>query len=137
MAGFRNFEEINAWQKARALTREIYSLSGREPFARDFGLRDQIRRASASVMSNIAEGFERNGRKEFLQFLAIAKGSAGEVSSQLFIALDQGYLSATDFERTRELAAEVGRLIGGLMQYLRSSKIRGMKYRPGTLNSKL
>ena|ERR1700682_1895182 len=101
MAGFQNFEEIQAWQRARALTREVYALSDREPFSRDFGLRDQVRRASASIMSNIAEGFERNGRKEFLQFLAIAKGSAGEGLSQSFIAYDQGYISEAEFARLR------------------------------------
>jgi four helix bundle protein len=129
MAAFQTFEEIQAWQKARALTQQIYALSAREPFSRDFGLRDQVRRASTSIMSNIAEGFERNGRKEFLQFLAIAKGSAGEVLSHSFVAYDQGYLSEAEFSRIRESVAELGRLIGGLMQYLRGTKIRGIKYR--------
>jgi four helix bundle protein len=89
MGTFRSFEDIEAWQKARSLTSRIYSESNSGKFQRDFGLRDQIRRASVAVMSNIAEGFERAGNKEFLQFLSIAKGSAGEVKSQLFVALDQ------------------------------------------------
>jgi four helix bundle protein len=115
----------------------VYRLSNRDAWARDFGLRDQIRRASASIMSNIAEGFERNGRKEFQQHLSVAKGSAGEVASQLFVAFDQGYLNKVEFVRLRESAAEIGRLIGGLMDYLRRTTIKGAKYRAaGTLNSK-
>jgi four helix bundle protein len=81
VATFQTFEEIAAWQKARELTRQIYTVSHRGIFSKDFGLRDQIRRASVSIMSNIAEGFERSGTGEFTHFLAIAKGSAGEVRS--------------------------------------------------------
>ena len=88
------FEDIESWKKARALTNEIYQATASGQFVRDFGLKDQIRRASVSVLSNIAEGFERGGDKEFLQFLAVAKGSCGEVRAQLYVALDQGYLSA-------------------------------------------
>jgi four helix bundle protein len=134
MTTFRTFEEIEAWKRARQLTREVYAVSGREAFARDFALRDQIRRASVSIMSNIAEGYERNGRKEFIQFLSMAKGSAGEVASQLFVAFDQGYLSETQFKHLQESTLDVARLVGGLMEYLRRTPIRGTKYRS---NSKL
>jgi four helix bundle protein len=129
MGTFRSFEDIEAWQKARSLTSRIYSESNSGKFQRDFGLRDQIRRASVAVMSNIAEGFERAGNKEFLQFLSIAKGSAGEVKSQLFVALDQSYISKERFDELLGLANEVGQMIGGLMRYLRSSTMKGAKYK--------
>ena len=85
----KKFEEIESWKKARLLTSKIYQTTGQGNFARDFGLKDQIRRASISILSNIAEGFERGGDKEFVQFLAMAKGSCGEVRAQLYVALDQ------------------------------------------------
>ncbi len=87
MSSFKSFEEIESWQKARELTRKVYAVSNQGAFTKDFGLRDQIRRASVSIMSNIAEGFERDGNREFLQFLAVAKGSSGEVRAQLYVAL--------------------------------------------------
>ena len=129
MATFKTIEDIEAWQKARALTREIYKVSNFRGFARDFGLRDQIRRASVSIMSNIAEGFERSGSGEFGQFLSIAKGSAGEVRSQLYVALDQKYVTQTEFERLITGVNETARMINGLMRYLRGSTIKGVKYR--------
>jgi four helix bundle protein len=87
----QNFEDLNVWKQARQLTQEVYRLTKTEKFSRDFGLRDQIQRAAISVMSNIAEGFERGGNQEFGQFLYVAKASCGEVRSQLYVALDQGY----------------------------------------------
>jgi S23 ribosomal protein. len=90
MGTIQKFEDIDAWQKARALTREVYAVTADGAFAKDFGLRDQIRRAAVSVMSNIAEGFDRGGVREFIQFLFIAKGSAAEVQAQLYVALDAG-----------------------------------------------
>ena len=81
MATFQKFEDIEAWQRARELTREIYTASNENPFSKDFGLRDQVRKTSVSIMSNIAEGFERDGTKEFIQFLSVAKGSSGELRS--------------------------------------------------------
>jgi four helix bundle protein len=129
MATFQTFEDIGAWQKARELTREIYQVSKQGPFSKDFGLREQIRRASVSVMSNIAEGFERHGSGEFSQFLSIAKGSIGEVKSQLYVAIDQEYVDKKTFERLFMLTAEVGKMTGGLMVYLRKSKIKGTKYK--------
>ncbi len=95
--GCRRPEDLIAWQKARLLTRRIYALTGEARFGRDFGLRDQSRRAAVSVMSNIAEGFERGGAAEFRHFLLIAKGSCGEVISQLYVALDIGYLQEDQF----------------------------------------
>jgi len=97
--------------------------------AKDFGLRDQIRRAAVSVMSNIAEGFERGGDQEFVQFLAMAKGSSGELRSQLYIAKDQGYLNEAEFAGLHDAATEVSKRIAGLIKYLRQSPLKGSKYR--------
>jgi len=129
MATFQSFVEINAWQKARELTSQVYAISNRPSFSKDFGLRDQVRRASVSIMANIAEGFERSGSGEFLQFLAIAKGSVGEVISHIYVTVDQGYISQEEFDRLHALAGETGRVIGGLMTYLRKSGIKGAKYK--------
>jgi four helix bundle protein len=129
MRGVKHFEELEVWQKARAMAREIYACGSNREFARDFGLRDQIRRAAVSVVSNIAEGFERGGDREFRQFLAQAKGSCGEVRAQLYIALDQGYLSQEQFSCLRELALQISRMLAGLMSYLRSSELKGNKFR--------
>lgn len=108
------FQDLIAWQKARALTAAIYEATSRGDFARDFGLKDQIRRAAVSVMSNIAEGFERGRPTEFHQFLSIAKGSCAELRSQLFVALDANYLAKSAFQTLMIDAEEVGRIVGGL-----------------------
>ena len=129
MARVERFENIDAWKKARELTKLIYQITATGEFARDFGLRDQIRRAAVSVLSNIAEGFERDGDKEFLQFLSLAKGSCGEVRAQLYVALDQAYLNDAQFQKLIEKAMEVSRLIAGLMKYLSTSGMRGIKYK--------
>jgi four helix bundle protein len=98
MSKIKKLEDIESWKSARRLTKQIYEITAAGEFTRDFGLKDQIRRASVSTLSNIAEGFERGGDQEFLQFLSVAKGSCGEVRAQLYVALDQGYLSAETFE---------------------------------------
>jgi four helix bundle protein len=118
MGKIENFQNIEAWKKARELAREIYAISNEGQFARDFGLRDQTRRAAVSVMSNIAEGFERGGDVEFRRFLAIAKGSAGEVRAQLYVALDAGLIDQAKFDPLYKKATETGNLIGGFMRYL-------------------
>jgi four helix bundle protein len=110
----KRFEDLIACQKARVLTAEIYQITRLGEFARDFGLSGQIQKASVSIMSNIAEGFERGGRGEFHQFLSIAKGSTAEVRSQLYVALDVGYIESSVFQRVMKLAEEVGRIVGGL-----------------------
>ncbi len=110
MATFHRFEDIESWKKARELTTLIYKITSIGNFARDFGLRDQIRRASVSIASNIAEGFERDGTKEFVQFLYIAKGSAGEVKTQLYLALDLEYITQPDFNSLFRTADEIGKL---------------------------
>jgi four helix bundle protein len=108
------FEDFIAWQKARKLTSNIYQVSNIGEFARDFGLKDQIRRAGVSVMSNIAEGFERGRPTEFHQFLSVAKGSCAELRSQLYVALDVGYVIDDDFRALMTQAIEVGQILGGL-----------------------
>ena len=124
------FEEIEAWKRARILSKEIYQISFLRNFSKDFGLRNQITRASGSVMDNIAEGFERGGNKEFIQFLFIAKGSIGEVRSQLYRAKDLRYISETQFREIYNLTVEIGKLVGGLIKYLANSKYKGTKYKP-------
>ncbi len=123
------FEDLESWRKARKITNKVHEASAAGSFMRDSALKDQIRRASISILSNIAEGFERGGDKEFLQFLAVAKGSCGEVRAQLYIAADQGYLSHELFQRLSTDANEIGKLISGLMKYLSKSELRGSKYR--------
>jgi four helix bundle protein len=128
MATILRFEDIEAWQKARALTQTIYQMTSHGEFARDFALRDQIRRAGVSSMSNIAEGFEREGNKEFIQFLTQSKGSTGEIKSQLYVALDARFITDPEFQRAYDLANETGRLIGGFIRYLQTSDLRGRKF---------
>jgi four helix bundle protein len=125
----KKFEDIESWKKARKLTNEIYRTTATGKFIRDFGLKDQIRRAAVSILSNIAEGFERGGDKEFSQFLGIAKGSCGEVRAQLYVALDQGYLSQEIFESLAAQAIEVSQLLSGFIRYLKGSPLRGNRYR--------
>src|SRR2546422_1005504 len=110
----QRFEDLIAWQKSRVLTRDIYKASNVGAFARDYGLRDQIQRAGVSTMSNIAEGFERGKPGEFHQFLCVAKGSNAELRSQLYVALDVGYLQPEEFQALMVQAEEVGRIVGGL-----------------------
>ena len=129
MATFRTFEDMEAWRKARQLVEVIYEMSKKTSFARDFGLRDQIRRASVSITANITEGFERDGTGEFIQFLGMAKGSAGEVRAHLYIAFDQHYIDEQTFDHALVMVTDVSRLIRGLMQYLRTTRIRGSKYK--------
>jgi four helix bundle protein len=129
VAAIKRFEDISCWQKARELARIIYALSSKASFAKDFGLRDQIRRAVVSVMSNIAEGFERSGTAEFIQFLAIAKGSVGEIEAQLYVALDQGYVNQEEFENVILLATAIKKMLAGLMKYLKQSGIKGLKFK--------
>jgi four helix bundle protein len=108
------FEDLIAWQKARELTKAIYEATRQGAFTKDYGLSGQIQRSAVSVMSNIAEGFERNRRAEFHQFLSMAKASRGEVRSQLYVARDIGYIDSEIFGKLLVRASEVSRIIGGL-----------------------
>jgi len=123
------FEDLEAWKLARELTSLVYTCSGTGNFGRDFALRDQIRRASISIVSNIAEGFERDGDKEFIQFLSMAKGSCGEVRAQLYLALDQQYISEALLQELTTKAIQLSRVISGLIRYLRQSQLSGKKYK--------
>jgi four helix bundle protein len=129
MASIEKFEDLEVWQKARELSKNIYLITSKELFAKDFELKNQIRRSGGSVMDNIAEGFERGGRGEFIQFLAIAKGSAGEVRSQLYRALDQQYINQETFNELYQLSNNIGKMISRLISYLNRSDFKGEKYK--------
>jgi four helix bundle protein len=118
MPTIARFEDVAAWQGARALVKAIYHATGQGAFARDYGLRDQIQRAAVSIMSNIAEGFERNSDTEFRRFLTIAKASAGEVRSLLYVAADLEYIDLPTSEQLTERALHLSRQIGSFMRYL-------------------
>jgi four helix bundle protein len=118
MASFERFEDLQVWQVARELVRKIYLCTKSGNFVKDLGLRTQLQRAAVSIMSNIAEGFERAGNKEFAHFLYLAKGSAGEVRSQLYIALDLGYLDQETFTRLNEAALSISKQLSGFIKYL-------------------
>ena len=112
------FEDLDVWQRARQLTRVVYGITGGTRFLKDGNLKDQMRRASVSIMANIAEGFSRRGDKEFGQFLFIAKGSASELQSHAYIALDQGYVEKTDFEVLHENLDHIARMLSKLIKHL-------------------
>ena len=119
MARIERFEDIEAWKEARNLVREIYHLTGQGAFTQDFGLRDQLQRASVSIMANIAEGFDGGSNREFVKFLGYALRSTTEVQSHLYVATDQGYIGQQEFESLYELSVKVKSLISGFLRYLR------------------
>jgi len=124
----KNFEDLEIWKDARLLTKAIYQMTKDTRFAKDFALRDQIRRASMSVMSNIAEGFERGGNQEFIQFLYVAKASCGEVRSQLYVVFDQGYVAQKDCDAASKSFRRLSIMISNLIDSLRGSSLKGPKY---------
>jgi len=119
MTTIERFEDIEAWKKARELAKDIYAVTSKGGFAKDFSLKDQIRRAAVSIISNVAEGFSRQTDQEFVQFLHISKGSTSEVQSQLYVALDLDYINREEFERLYDEADQVARLISGFIKYLK------------------
>jgi four helix bundle protein len=121
------FEDIDAWQDARILTKSVYQCTGRAGFAKDFGLRDQIQRAAGSAMHNIAEGFDSGSDVEFVRFLRYAQRSCTEVQSELYVALDQGYITVPQFQGLFDQAAKTRSKIGGFIKYLLSSKMSKQK----------
>ena len=123
------FEDLEIWKLSRELTNKIYNVSNDGKFAKDFGLRDQIRRAAVSIMSNIAEGYERGGNQEFIQFLSIAKASCGEVRSQLYVAMDQNYINKTKCEQLIDSFRKLSIMINNFMEYLKGSRYKGIKYK--------
>jgi len=124
------FEDLIVWQKARDLAVAIYQLTKQQPFVKDHGFKDQIQRAAVSVSSNIAEGFERNSNKEFINFLFIAKGSCGEVRSQLRIAVSIGYVKEADISDLLAASIETSKLLTSFIRSLRRSDITGVRYKP-------
>lgn len=136
MATFERFEEIKAWQAARDLTRDFYRLFAEPRLAREFGLKDQLTRASLSIMNNIAEGFGRHSPKDFARFLGIAKASAIEVQSMLYVLLDLETIDQDSFDGYYERVNGTIRMIGGLASYLRAEGAGGPR-QPGTRNSEL
>ena len=129
MSTIRSFEDIQAWQKARVFCQNVERIMNEGKFARDFALRDQINASSGSIMDNIAEGFERGGNREFINFLSYSKGSAGEAKSQLFRAYDRKYISEDLFNKLKSDAEEIGRMIGAFMVYLQKSPLKGPKFK--------
>jgi four helix bundle protein len=123
MGTIQRFEEIHAWQTARELVRLVYQLSAEGSFARDFGLRDQMRRAAVSIMSNIAEGFESRTQNLFIEFLGRAKGSCGELRAQAYVAWDVGYIQKQQFEELKTMTEQCSGQISGFIKYLSSSKV--------------
>ena len=128
MSIIKRFEDIEAWQLGREIYKEIFQLTCQGELQRDFGLKDQIRRSSGSIMDNIAEGFERDGNKEFRQFLSIAKGSAAEVKSQLYRMLDSNYITKDKFTDLYYKVDKISAKLTNLIKYLNSSNKKGVKY---------
>lgn len=129
MGTVKRFEDLEVWKEARKLVKCVYESVSEPKFSKDFTLKDQILRSSSSVMDNIAEGFERDGNKEFIHFLTISKGSLAETKSQLYRALDFEYISKEEFEKIYELAEIVGKQIGGFIKYLQQSEFKGNKFK--------
>ena len=129
MTTFKSFEDIEAWQKARLLAKLVYQETQKEPLKFDFALRDQVRRSVGSIMDNIAEGFDRGGNKEFIQFLSISKASAAELKSQLYRALDVNYINEAKFNELTNYIDDIGKMIAGLIGYLQNTEIKGIKYK--------
>jgi len=130
MSTITKFEDLEIWKSARVLCQDIYMITLHDLFSKDFGLKNQINNSSGSVMDNIAEGFERDGTKEFIQFLSIAKASCGECRSQLYRSLDRSYITNNEFDDISKKTIDLGRKISNLMDYLRKTDIRGNKYKP-------
>lgn len=128
MSKINSFEDLEVWIKARELSKEIYLCTQKGSFSKDYSLKDPINKTSGSIMDNIAEGFDRGGNKEFIQFLAIAKGSAAEVRSQLYRALDRNHLDESEFILLKEKAESISKQLSGFMNYLIKSDFKGVKY---------
>lgn len=122
MAKIEKFEDIIAWQKALELSNFIYSVTNKDNFSKDYGLKDQIRRAAVSIVSNISEGFERDSTNQFIYFLLVAKGSAGELRAQIYIAKNQNYITKEEFELLNTKVIEVSKTISGFVSYLKTLK---------------
>ena len=129
MATYKSFEDLPVWQNARELAVLVYRTTSKGQLKEDYGLKNQIQRAVVSISSNIAEGFERGSKREFIQFLYIAKGSCGELRSQLYIAKDLGYLDNSDSETLIKSASNTSKQINGFIKYLKTSRLAGHKFK--------
>ncbi len=128
MAKIESFEDLKVWQAARSLNNEIYELIISKIELKDYSLKDQINRSSGSIMDNIAEGFERQGNNEFRQYLTIARGSCGEVKSQLYRAVDRDYITESTFNELLNKAREISKMLNGFIKYLNSTDFKGSKF---------
>ena len=135
MATIKQFEDLDSWKKSRTLCDEIFKHCAIKPFASDFELKNQIIRSSGSIMDNIAEGFERGSKGEFITFLGYAKGSAGEVRSQLYRAKDRNYLSEKEFDVLFKEITDISKMLSGFITYLNNANVRGERHK-STLNIK-
>jgi len=130
MASFERFEDLGIWKLSKDVANQVYDVTSTGKFSQDYVLHDQVRRAVVSIFSNIAEGFERNGNKEFLQFLSMAKASCGEVRAQLIFANDRDYISSEQYEALVKNLVSLSSQIGGFIKYLRQSDLKGVKFNP-------
>lgn len=140
MTTIQRFEDLEVWKKARLFAKHIFDLSNMGFFAKDYKLKNQINRSAGSIMDNIAEGFERGGRAEFINFLTIAKGSCAETRAQLYRRFDRNYYSEEELKIHLESGEEIGKMIGGLINYLNKSEVKGRKFKDrvtATQNPKL
>jgi len=129
LATIKQFEDLEIWQKAREICRIVYETKKNSNLKNDFKLYNQLNGSSGSIMDNIAEGFERNGNREFIQFLSIAKASCGETRSQLYRAFDRGYLNDDDFEDFKTKVISLSRQINGFIDYLQKSDFKGTEFK--------
>jgi four helix bundle protein len=129
MSTIKRFEDLEIWQLAREISKDIYEITKKDIIKYDFSLIDQLRRSSGSIMDNIAEGFERDGNKEFIQFLSVAKGSSGETRSQIYRAIDQHYIDESEFQSLYNKLINASIKIKNMMSYLKKSGLSGDKYK--------
>lgn len=128
MAKIERFEDLKVWQAARLISIAVFEITKNEKLSKDYSLKDQMNRSAGSIMDNIAEGFERGGKKEFIQFLYIAKGSSGELRSQIYRAKDRAFINNDEFEKLLKNVEEVSKQLMGFIQYLKNSELKGNKY---------
>lgn len=129
MSAVKKFEDLEVWIAAKDFCVTIYKITENENLKRDFGLKDQIRRASISILSNISEGFERNGNKEFIQFLSYSKGSAGEVRAQLYVIKELNFITENEFVELNDKITQISKMLSGFINYLKQSELKGSKYK--------